>query len=159
MNNTTIAVDRETRDRINNFVTTYNKKRAEHEHITAKTFIKLALDIIEQQNDDEQKDFTKQKGILYLVQSVDLMKIGYTSNLINLKKRIKAYRTHNPHIQMIGIIDGGIELEKYFHDKLETLPECEFAYYNAEVWREFTSNPNFIKLDGYSHNIEKRVKL
>jgi hypothetical protein len=41
--------------------------------------------------------------MLYLIQSLNYYKIGYTSNL---KSRMDAYKTMNPHVVLLGIKEG-----------------------------------------------------
>lgn len=51
--------------------------------------------------------------MLYLIKSNKFLKIGYTSNIDN---RIKQYKTHNPDIKILSIIEGTREDEKKLHE-------------------------------------------
>ena len=50
--------------------------------------------------------------MIYLLKSANLFKVGYTKNL---KQRLSAYRTQNPHIEVIADYYGDLTFEKYFH--------------------------------------------
>lgn len=41
--------------------------------------------------------------MVYLIQSGKYLKVGYAENLMS---RLKAYDTHNPDYQLLGVIDG-----------------------------------------------------
>ena len=47
--------------------------------------------------------------MVYLIESTDSYKIGYT---IDLSGRIKQYNTHNPVIMVLDIIEGGTQYEE-----------------------------------------------
>lgn len=46
--------------------------------------------------------------MIYLIQSSEYLKIGYTSNM---EQRKNAYNTHNPNCQFLAVIDGGRSAE------------------------------------------------
>lgn len=47
--------------------------------------------------------------MVYLIQSGKYLKVGYAENLMS---RLKAYDTHNPDYQLLGVIDGDRTVEK-----------------------------------------------
>lgn len=51
--------------------------------------------------------------MLYLIQSLNYYKIGYTSNL---KSRMDAYKTMNPHAVLLGVKEGDQYDEAVYHD-------------------------------------------
>lgn len=51
--------------------------------------------------------------MLYLIQSLNYYKIGYTSNL---KSRMYAYKTMNPHAVLLGVREGDRYDEAVYHD-------------------------------------------
>ena len=55
---------------------------------------------------------------IYILKGEDSYKIGYTTDF---DKRIKHYKTHNPNIKTICLIESNdaFELESYLHDKFE----------------------------------------
>lgn len=69
--------------------------------------------------------------MLYLIKSNKFLKIGYTSNLNN---RIKQYKTHNPDIKVLSIIDGTREDEKKLHELCkEWKYDSEWFYYSPKI--------------------------
>lgn len=50
--------------------------------------------------------------MIYLLKSGKFLKIGFTSNIEN---RIKQYKTHNPDILVLSMIEGTREDEKKLH--------------------------------------------
>ena len=68
--------------------------------------------------------------MLYLIklkgESNTLLKIGYTENI---NKRLKAYKTHNPLIELIDIKEGSIIDELNLHNKLK-----EYLFNNSKEW-------------------------
>ena len=55
----------------------------------------------------------KRNNMLYLIQSLNYYKIGYTSNL---KSRMDAYKTMNPHAVLLGVKEGDQHAEAVYHD-------------------------------------------
>ena len=53
--------------------------------------------------------------MLYLIQSSNFLKIGYTSNLENRKKD---YKTHNPDFKILATRKGTKKDESYLHKLL-----------------------------------------
>lgn len=51
--------------------------------------------------------------MIYIIKSGDKIKIGKTSNI---SKRLMAYKTHNPDIQLIKTYDYNDSLEKHLHN-------------------------------------------
>lgn len=56
--------------------------------------------------------------MVYLIQSDKYLKVGYAENLM---PRLKAYDTHNPDYQLLGVIDGDRTVEKEIHNKFSYL--------------------------------------
>ena len=55
------------------------------------------------------KSTTKSKPVLtYLLKSGQYYKVGHTRDL---DKRLSTYRTHNPHFEVMGVIEGNHESE------------------------------------------------
>lgn len=55
----------------------------------------------------------RRNNMLYLIQSLDYYKIGYTSNI---KSRMDAYKTMNPHVILLGVKEGDRYDEALYHD-------------------------------------------
>lgn len=62
----------------------------------------------------------KEKRYIYLIESNDLIKIGYTTDF---KKRIKNYRTHNKNINILLVHEtkDAFEIESELHNKFKDL--------------------------------------
>lgn len=54
--------------------------------------------------------------MLYLIQSGEYVKIGYT---YNIHTRIQNYQTHNPEIKFLGAKQGDLSLEQKYHTILK----------------------------------------
>lgn len=65
--------------------------------------------------------------MLYLIQSVNYYKIGYTSNL---KSRMSSYKSMNPHVVLLGIKEGTQKDESQYHTLYQ-----QYQYYTE--WFEF----------------------
>ena len=64
--------------------------------------------------------------MLYLIESGKHYKVGYTRDLETLEKRLKAYKTHNPDLKLLGLAYGDREEEAYYHDsRLEWMEKDE----------------------------------
>lgn len=77
--------------------------------------------------------------MLYLIQSSDFLKIGYTSNL---EQRIKKYKTHNPDFKIIATRKGNKKDEIYLHRLLHKyrVDKTEWFSYSTfiiKVFREY----------------------
>lgn len=76
--------------------------------------------------------------MLYLMKSNKFLKIGYTSNIDN---RIKQYKTHNPDIKILSIIEGTREDEKKLHELCkEWKYDSEWFYYSPRIIELFSNN-------------------
>ncbi len=53
--------------------------------------------------------------MLYLIESTNYYKIGYTENDKTLRRRIKSYRTHNPNFIHLDTFSGNMEDERFLH--------------------------------------------
>lgn len=65
--------------------------------------------------------------MLYLIQSVNYYKIGYTSNI---KSRMSSYKSMNPHVVLLGIKEGTQKDESQYHALYQ-----QYQYYTE--WFEF----------------------
>lgn len=72
--------------------------------------------------------------MLYLIQSNNYLKIGYTTNW---KTREKHYNTHNPEFTLLKLKEGTSADEKYLHKLCNN-------YRIKNEWYEY--NPNIIKI-------------
>lgn len=79
--------------------------------------------------------------MIYLLKSGKFLKIGFTSNIEN---RIKQYKTHNPDILVLPMIEGTREDEKKLHTLCKQWKyDTEWFYYNPKIIDLFLeSNPN-----------------
>lgn len=68
--------------------------------------------------------------MLYLIQSLNYYKIGFTTNI---KERMKSYKTTNPHAVLLGVAEGTEEDELQYHLKLK-----EYNHYTE--WFELPEN-------------------
>lgn len=56
--------------------------------------------------------------MVYFIKCENYVKVGYTANM---KQRFKKYVTENPFpLKVLGIINGGYDVEKKIHKQLET---------------------------------------
>lgn len=58
------------------------------------------------------------KEQIYIIKSLDVIKIGYTTNLI---KRMKSYDTHSPHYKLLYFtnIPDALDVEVFLHKKFK----------------------------------------
>ena len=79
--------------------------------------------------------------MIYLLKSGKFLKIGFTSNIEN---RIKQYKTHNPDILVLSMMEGTREDEKKLHTLCKQWKyDTEWFYYNPKIIDLFLeSNPN-----------------
>ena len=68
--------------------------------------------------------------MLYLIklkgETNTLLKIGYTKDI---DKRLKAYKTHNPLVELVDIKEGNTIDESFLHNKLK-----QYLFDNSEEW-------------------------
>ena len=69
--------------------------------------------------------------MLYLIKSVDYVKVGYANDV---EKRMKSYKTENPNFELISIRNGNPVHEKMWHD---------FMFNNLELRKSDTSKEWF----------------
>lgn len=60
--------------------------------------------------------------MVYLIQSGKYLKVGYAENLMS---RLKAYDTHNPDYQLLGVIDGDRTVEKEIRREFRGESKCK----------------------------------
>ena len=75
-------------------------------------------------------------GTLYLIQSNDYIKIGYT---VNLEKRLKQYNTHNPEYKILYVREGTASDEYFLHKIFEKylINDTEWMQYNEYIINTF----------------------
>lgn len=105
---------------------------------------------------------------LYIVQTGDIVKIGYSSQMY---KRLQAYKHHNPltYLHCLGYSTNAYEIEQMIHSTVEShllrewyhvnkLPEIldvctqkgvEFTYFNTELCKSYELNPKNIYFSPY----------
>jgi hypothetical protein len=75
--------------------------------------------------------------MIYLIQSENYLKIGYTDNV---GKRLKQYDTYNPNYKLLGIDFGNEEDEKNLHYLCkEYLYKTEWFNYNEKIIEIFAN--------------------
>ena len=67
--------------------------------------------------------------MLYLIESGNYIKIGFSKDLDSLKNRMITYKTHNPDIKLLGLCEGTEEDECNYHIKLDN-----YKLYNRAEW-------------------------
>lgn len=80
--------------------------------------------------------------MIYLLQSGNYLKVGYTDNL---KKRISQYNTHNPNIEIISISEGTIQDEAEWQRKYKPV-KAEWTPYNEDLINEFIKQATINKI-------------
>ncbi len=53
--------------------------------------------------------------MLYLLESGNFIKVGYSKDEKSFARRMHSYRTHNPSFVLVGIKEGDKEEEKTYH--------------------------------------------
>ena len=98
--------------------------------------------------------------MLYLLESTNYFKIGYTTNI---KSRLSTYKTHNPDIKLIQTKDGTKNDEKILHKICEKyrfnnewfhkndIVMNSFLNYTTQVWDQLTEIE--IKLKNKINNV------
>lgn len=91
--------------------------------------------------------------MVYLIQSGKYLKIGYAENLMS---RLKAYDTHNPDYQLLGVIDGDKTVEKEIHNKFSYLRvKGEWFQDSKEIRREFRGEVEESKCKSKTKGLQK----
>lgn len=90
----------------------------------------------------------RRNDMLYLIQSLNYYKIGYTSNL---KSRMYAYKTMNPHAVLLGVKEGDRYDEAVYHDLYK-----EYQYYTE--WFQLPKNLVQSLLTEFSAISEDEIK-
>lgn len=57
--------------------------------------------------------------MIYLLESSNYYKIGFTKDQDTLKKRLQSYKTHNPEFTLVELFEGDREEEKRLHNLCE----------------------------------------
>ena len=105
--------------------------------------------------------------MLYLLESTNYYKVGFTENYETLDKRITSYKTHNPDFKLIKIYNGGIKEEKFIHKLLsEHLHYGEWFHKNSNTENIINTIPEeliilsieeLIGSSEYSYNSDKVI--
>jgi len=89
--------------------------------------------------------------MIYLISSITsdtaLLKIGYTKDI---NKRILAYKTHNPTINLLYVGEGNKENEKFLHlyfDRYRYNDSKEWFYYTPLIIEYFKYRTDITILD------------
>ena len=67
--------------------------------------------------------------MLYLIKSGEYIKVGFSRDVLSLKKRMESYKTHNPNVLLLGLCEGTAEDECNYHRKLDA-----YKLYNRAEW-------------------------
>ena len=67
--------------------------------------------------------------MLYLIKSVEYIKVGFSRDVISLKSRMRQYKTMNPNVLLMGLCEGTEEDEGNYHKKLDA-----YKLYNRAEW-------------------------
>lgn len=79
--------------------------------------------------------------MLYLIESNEFYKVGYSKNISAMHKRVSSYNTHNPSFKLISVSVGTPAIEKTIHSLLSSLKHRgEWFHkddYVLEVWNNY----------------------
>lgn len=95
--------------------------------------------------------------MIYLIESGNFYKIGFTENL---KSRMKQYATHNPDYRLIDNFDGDKEDEKELHELCKEFHHSS-EWFNKdkrilEIFQEY-KNSDTVALNKKIKSLEQRV--
>ena len=102
--------------------------------------------------------------MLYLINSKNYYKIGYTLNEENMINRMASYRTHNPDVKVLGTRHGDKESERYFNRLLRNVCQqigrtewyfTEDATSLEKIFNLFTEDAKMISEIGQYISFEK----
>lgn len=85
-------------------------------------------------------------NMLYLIESGLYAKIGYTSDLSTLEKRIQSYQTHNPLFNLVDITEGSKEDEEQLqalYKDYKSSPNTEWSYAKklvTKIWIDYRAS-------------------
>ena len=88
--------------------------------------------------------------MIYLIESGNFYKIGFTENL---KSRMKQYATHNPDCKLIDSFEGYIEDEKQLHELCKEFNQDKRI---LEIFQEY-KNSDTVALNKKIKSLEQRV--
>lgn len=77
--------------------------------------------------------------MIYLVKSLDYVKIGYTTDVT---KRMSQYRSNNPHIKLLDAKEGDLNDEKELHKQCAKWVYENEWFYDVKEVRDIWSNYN-----------------
>lgn len=95
--------------------------------------------------------------MVYLIESTDSYKIGYT---IDLSGRIKQYNTHNPVIMVLDIIEGGTQYEESQLKSLLSEYNIKGEWFEKvpevlKIWKHYKDSFKKEKTSEYSIEMQK----
>lgn len=67
--------------------------------------------------------------MLYLIKSGEYIKVGFSEDVVSLKRRMTSYKTNNPNVLLLGLCEGTEEDEVNYHIKLDA-----YKLYNRVEW-------------------------
>ena len=67
--------------------------------------------------------------MLYLIKSGEYIKVGFSEDVVSLKRRMRQYKTNNPNVLLLGLCEGTEEDECNYHRKLDA-----YKLYNRAEW-------------------------
>lgn len=84
--------------------------------------------------------------MLYLIESGNYGKIGFTENSETLNRRLISYNTHNPDFRFIGTTEGDKNVEKHLQKEyLASGNEWGNLDLVRKVWKKYKDNPDKYK--------------
>jgi len=94
--------------------------------------------------------------MLYLLKDGEHYKVGYSTNMETLIKRIKNYKTHNPTFKYLGFREGTKKEEKHYHKLLGCPPKSEWV---CNIKEELIENIKLdFNMDGYLESLLLKLK-
>ena len=97
--------------------------------------------------------------MLYLIKSGECIKVGFSRDVVTLKRRMITYKTMNPNVLLIGLCEGTEEDEVNYHIKLDA-----YKLYNRAEWFKQEALPLIVDdfksgemVDEFNSYFNKRV--
>ena len=97
--------------------------------------------------------------MLYLIKSGEYIKVGFSKDVISLKRRMRNYKTMNPNVLLLGLCEGTEEDEVNYHIKLDA-----YKLYNRAEWFKQEALPLIVDdfksgemVDEFNSYFNKRV--
>ena len=97
--------------------------------------------------------------MLYLIKSGEYIKVGFSEDVVSLKRRMRQYKTNNPNVLLLGLCEGTEEDECNYHRKLDA-----YKLYNRAEWFKQEALPLIVDdfksgemVDEFNSYFNKRV--